>query len=215
VMGGLTEMMAVAIQASMVAKVGEALTAKSLPISLLRATANLAGAAGGVVNTVSSWAKAEDSVKDGDIRVAYLYLTSGYMFAGTAVTSGTLALVGVAETLVARGVGGAALTRIAAVGGAEILGLTISGYGLVLLGAGVVFQVGAIAMTPTPMQRWLSRSYFGQDPSWFDWDGKRDDMFAKGDWKAELEALQAAIKEGGQQAEPEKATAPATATATQ
>jgi hypothetical protein len=215
VMGGLTEMMAVAIQASMVAKVGEALTAKNLPISLLRATANLAGAAGGVVNTVSSWAKAEDSIKDGDIRVAYLYLTSGYMFAGTAVTSGTLALVGVAETLVARGVGGAALTRIAAVGGAEILGLTISGYGLVLLGAGVVFQVGAIAMTPTPMQRWLSRSYFGQDPSWFDWDGKRDDMFAKGDWKAELEALQAAIKEGGQQAEPEKATAPATATATQ
>jgi hypothetical protein len=45
------------------------------------------------------------------------------------------------------------------------------------------------------MQRWISRSYFGKDPSWFDWDGKRDDMFAKGDWKAEYAALQAAIKE--------------------
>jgi hypothetical protein len=211
VLGGLTEMMAVAVQASMIAKVGEAAAAKSLSIALLRATANLAGAAGGVVNTVSSWAKAEDSVKDGDMRVAYLYKTSGYMFAGTAITSSTLALVGVAETLVVRGVGGAALTRIAAVGGAEILGLSISGYGLLLLGAGVVFQVGAIAMTPTPMQRWLSRSYFGQDPSWFDWDGKRDDMFTKGDWKAELEALQAAIKEGTQQPEPEKLGATATA----
>ena len=45
------------------------------------------------------------------------------------------------------------------------------------------------------MQRWMSRSYFGKDPSWFDWDGKREDMFKKGDWKAESEALLLAIKE--------------------
>ena len=59
----------------------------------------------------------------------------------------------------------------------------------------MTLKIGTIALTPTPMQRWMSRSYFGKDPSWFDWDGKRDDMFAKGDWKAEFAALQEAIKE--------------------
>lgn len=43
----------------------------------------------------------------------------------------------------------------------------------------------------------MSRSTFGNDPSWFNWDGKRDDMFKRGDWKAEYDALQAAIKEAG------------------
>ena len=41
----------------------------------------------------------------------------------------------------------------------------------------------------------MSCSYFGKDPSWLDWDGKRDDMFAKGDWKSESQALLLAIKE--------------------
>ena len=45
----------------------------------------------------------------------------------------------------------------------------------------------------------MSRSDFGKDPSWFDWDGKRDDMFAKGDWQAELAALHEAIKEGAEE----------------
>jgi hypothetical protein len=58
------------------------------------------------------------------------------------------------------------------------------------------------------MQRWLSRSYFGREPSFWDWDGKRDDMFAKGDWNAELAALKAALEESSKASESAKAAKP-------
>ena len=46
----------------------------------------------------------------------------------------------------------------------------------------------------------MSRSYFGKAPTGLlEWDGKRDDMFAKGDWQAELAALHEAIKEGDEE----------------
>lgn len=52
----------------------------------------------------------------------------------------------------------------------------------------------------------MSRSYFGKDPSWFDWDDKREDMFKQGDWKVEFAALQEAIKEAtGAPEQPKKA----------
>ena len=88
---------------------------------------------------------------------------------------------------------------LATVGGTA---LTVSGIGLILLGAGVALQVGAVVLTPTPLQRWLSRSHFGRDPSIFDWDGKRDDMFVKGDWKAEFAAFQEALAVAGKEAPP-------------
>jgi hypothetical protein len=63
----------------------------------------------------------------------------------------------------------------------------------VLLGAGIAFQVGAIALTPTPLQRWIGRSYFGKDPGIF-FAGKRDDMFPKGDWPSEFAARNEIIR---------------------
>lgn len=67
-------------------------------------------------------------------------------------------------------------------------------------GAAVIFQVESIiAITTTSMQSWLCCNYFGRNSNWINWDGKRDDMFPKGNWKAELEALEAAIEKGTQQ----------------
>jgi hypothetical protein len=71
--------------------------------------------------------------------------------------------------------------------------LTVSGVGLLLLGAGVAIQVAAIVLTPNELQRWLGRSYFGRDGG-FIVQGKRDDMFAKGDWRAERAALDEVMK---------------------
>ena len=59
----------------------------------------------------------------------------------------------------------------------------------------MTLQMVAITLTPTPMQRWAARSYFGRDSSFLSLSGKRDDMFPKGDWKAELEGLEGALKE--------------------
>nr|WP_315189127.1 T6SS effector BTH_I2691 family protein [uncultured Albidiferax sp.] len=217
VLGGLLEMWAVAVQASTVAKAGQAAATKSLGLGALRFVASIAGVAGGVVNVVGAMAKANDAQALGDVNIAWLYQYSAYAFGGTAGTSFLVAVGAAGDTLVARGIGGAVARTIAMRVGAQgvlaVVGgtaLTVSGIGLVLLGAGMALQVGAVAMTPTPMQRWMSRSYFGQDPSWFDWDGQRDDMFAKGDWASEYAGLQAAMEEGGKEADAAKAATPAT-----
>ena len=221
VLGGLLEMWAVAAQASTLAKAGQQAVAKGMGIASLRFVANIAGAAGGVVMMVSSFAKAKDAEAAGDAQVQGFYKYSGYAFLGTGFTSVAIGAGFVADTLVARSVGGAVVRTIALrVGAAGALGvvggtaLTVSGIGLMLLGAGVAFQLTAIALTPTPMQRWMGRSYFGKDPSWFDWDGKREDMFAKGDWKAESKALLLAIKEAAGDTPASSKPAPLTAQAT-
>lgn len=224
VLGGLLEMWAVAAQASTLAKAGQHAVAKSLGIASLRFVANIVGAAGGAVNAASNWANAEEAQKRGDLQAAHFYTYSSAAFVGTIFTGGAIAAGYMADTLVARQVGGAVVRTIALrVGAAGALGvvggtaLTVSGIGLVLLGAGIAFELTAIALTPTPMQRWMSRSYFGKDPSWFDWDGKREDMFKKGDWKSESQALLLALKEAaGDAPASSKSTQPtAQATTTQ
>lgn len=207
-LGGLFEMWAIAAQASVLAQAGKEAVEKSLRLMALRIIANVAGAAGGLVNMAGSFAKARDSRGQADHFVSGLYTISGVAFGGTFVAGASVAVGLGADTLVARGVGGAVVrgvaVRLGASGVLATIGgtaLTVSGIGLVLLGVGMAFQIWAIASTPTPVQRWLSRSYFGKDPSMFDWDGKRDDMFAKGDWKAESEALREALVEGGKEPE--------------
>ena len=192
--GGLLEMWAVAVNTRTVAKLGEAAAAKSLGLGALRFAGSIAGAAGGVVNAVAAWAKGQDAEHNGDTSVATLYKLSSASFFGTFVTAGAVGIGAVAETIAARKVGGAVvqqaaraiIVRVGAQGTLTVVGgvtITASGVGLVLLGLGVVFQVGAIVLTPTPMQKWVGRSYFGTG----------NDKFAKGDWPAEQAALNAAI----------------------
>jgi hypothetical protein len=215
-LGGLLEVWAVVREASTMAVAGAAVqagqqaVAKSLSIGALKVLGNLAGAAGGLVNAAGAWAKSGDAERDGDLRTADMYFTSGWAFVGTTATGVALSAGAVADTLVARGIGGAIVEGIALrVGAGGVLAtvggtaLTVSGVGLVLLGAGVALQIGAVAITPTPMQRWLGRSYFGKDPSVLSWGGRRGDMFAKGDWAAEFKALQESLAEGGKEPAPE------------
>ncbi len=212
-MGGLLELLAVAVNSRVLAQAAAQAAARNLPLSgdllytdqlaksgpslplaALRVAANLAGAAGGAVNAAAAFAKADDAKAAGNKEVANLLTASGYAFFGTTATS-TMVGVGVAaDWLVARQVSGAVVQRAAtsiavrfgAQGTAAFMGISVSGWGLVLLGAGVLFQVGAIVLTPKPMQAWIGRSYFG----------KGDDKFPKGDWKAEQAGLLEAIQGG-------------------
>ena len=215
--GGLLEVWAVVREAStkavLAGQAGKVAVERSMSIGALRVLGNLAGAAGGAVNAFGAWAKADDANAAGDVEIVRLYLGSAVAFGTTTITGAAVASGALADTLVARGIGGAVVESIALrVGAGGVLAtvggtaLTVSGIGLVLLGAGMALQIGAVALTPTPMQRWLSRSYFGKDPSFFDWDGKRDDMFAKGDWGAEFKGLQNALAEGGKAPEANKAS---------
>jgi hypothetical protein len=208
VLGGLLETFAVAVSSRIALQAGQSAASKSLSLMGLRAVAYFAGAAGGLVNAVSAWAKEGDAKADGNDMAAISHQLAGYAFMGMSVsTLGSVAGVA-ADTMVARGVGGAAARavafRLGAQGALAVIGgtaITVSGIGLVFLAGGVIFTVGAVALTPTEMQRWMSRSYFGRDPSWFDWDGRREDMFAKGDWRGELEALEQALVAGAKETE--------------
>lgn len=193
--GGLLEMWAVAVNARTLAKAGEQAVAKSLGLASLRFAGNIAGAAGGAVNAVAAFAKEKDSLASGDPIIASLYKYSGFAFVGVSATSVMIGAGIGADWIVARQLGGAAAQqaaraialRIGAEGTATFLGISLSGWGLVLLGVGMVAQVGAIALTPTALEKWAKRSYFG----------KGGDKFPKGDWKTEHEALMEAIRSGG------------------
>ena len=205
-MGGLLELWAVAVNSRAVVQAGAQGAARSVPLAALRFAGNIAGAAGGAVNAAAAFAKAEDAKASGNKEIAELYRYSGRAFMGTAATSTVVGVGIAADWVVARQVGGAVVQRAAtavavrlgAQGTAAFLGLSVSGWGLVLLGAGVIFQVGAIVLTPTPLQKWMGRSYFG----------KGDDKYSKGDWKAEQAGLLEAIQ-GGTDAARKAAAQPA------
>lgn len=165
----------IGVQAYHANRVGATVAEASKRLAALKFASNITGVAGGIINAYSMWVKAGDVEKDGDLAASDLYMASAFMFAGTAFTSTALAIGGLAETAVARG--GIAATSVVrtlavragstaasaalvTVGGTA---LTVAGIGLVLLGVGIVVQIGAVALTPSDVQRWVGRSYFGVD----------------------------------------------------
>jgi hypothetical protein len=195
--GGLAQLLALGLSTYHVATAVPGAADRSLGLAGLKLLSNVMGVAGGYINFVAMREKGLGAEALGDSN-ALDYRISSYAFRGTAFTSlvGTVA-VG-AEALAQRSIGGIVVrtiaTRLGAGAVAGALGATISGVGLVLLGAGMIYQIRAIAATPQPLQRWLSRSFFGKDPGTF-FDGKRKDMFVRGDWQAELKGLEDAVKE--------------------
>jgi len=190
----------VAAQAgSLAGQAGANAVAQSVGIGLLKFLGNATGAAGGVINYLASTKKAGDQYVQGNDDVAALYRLSAIASAGTGLAAGALMVGSAAQTLSANAVGGAVVRTVATrlAGGAVVgtiagVGLTVSGIGLVLLGAGVLFQVGAVVLTPSDTQRWVARSYFGN--SGFPFYGDRDDKFPKGNWTAERQGLEELLK---------------------
>ncbi|TVT71759.1 MAG: hypothetical protein FHP92_16385 [Denitromonas halophila] len=187
VTGGLMELSGVVAKAAMQARSrAPVVVAESAALSYLAASAYFMGAIAGVVNGMSALAKRDDAKRRGDTEVARLYFASSMSFFGMGFAYGLLSLGVVADRMVGKGLGGAAMRTIAMRLGAQgtftLLGVSLSGWGLLLLGAGLLFEVGAILMTPTPLQNWIRRTYFGTG-------GGEALPFAKGDWPAEYAAL--------------------------
>ncbi|OFA05505.1 T6SS effector BTH_I2691 family protein [Duganella sp. HH101] len=210
--GGALALWSVGAELRVVARLGHQAVGAHIGIGLLKIGGSITGIAGGAVNYVASQKKSDDQRALGNKDAARLYNYSAIAFLATGATSTLLTGGAIAGALEARAIGGAVVrtvaTRLAAnavfatVGG---IGLTVSGIGLLLLGAGVVAQIGAIVLTPTDMQRWLGRSYFGRDGGLI-FSGKRDDMFKKGDWAAEKEALDEIIADAAKQQSENKDT---------
>lgn len=186
---------------AIVADAGRLAAERSFKLAMLRTLGGITGIAGGVLSYIVSTKKSDAELQSHNYTASTLYTLSAYSFGATSVTSVALTIGTVAATLEARAIGGAVVEAAAArlAAGAVIatvsgVALTISGVGLILLGAGIVFQVGAIVLTPTMVQRWIGRSYFGRDGGLI-FNGKRDDMFVKGDWIAEKKELEALFRQ--------------------
>jgi hypothetical protein len=165
VLGGALLTLEVAAKANVAARLGTNAVSRSVPLHTLRAAGFILGSIAGIVTVAGQWAKAVDANAAGYKDVPWLYGASAVAFAGSSLISGFSAAGAIADRAVARQVASVAVRRVAlrygAQGTAAALGISMSGWGLVLLAVGVLFEVGAVVMTPTELQKWLQRSYFG------------------------------------------------------
>ncbi|MEJ7806378.1 MAG: T6SS effector BTH_I2691 family protein [Telluria sp.] len=209
-LGGAFQMMALggqvyvasraALLPSAAANAGERAVAKSVPLLLLKVFSNVAGIAGGYFSVSSSISSTQQNLDKGNATVSYFYGATAAAFVGTMLTGGASIAGQVAAFAVARGVIGVVVegvaTRLGAAGIGVVLGatITVSGIGLFLLVAGVSLQVAAIMLTPTELQRWISRSRFGKDKDYVILGGdRREDSFALGDWATEFKEFSRAV----------------------
>jgi len=187
VLAGLLQVWEVGAKASIAHRLGANAVAQSAGIHTLRAFAAGFGSVAGLVNAYGQWAKGEDARADNDLVMYWLYQGSASAFALTSVTGGLAAAGAIADRAIARGATGSVVrwlaVRFGAQGAATLLGISVSGWGLIFLGAALLFEVGTVVMNPTVVQEWMRRSYFG----------KGEKKFARGDWAAEFAALEKAL----------------------
>jgi hypothetical protein len=191
VIGGLCQVAEVAAKVSITGRLGTEIASKSILIHSLRTASMGLGAFAGLVGAISQFAKMKDAYQSGYAGASYFYFASALAFGGTA-TTGTLATIGaIAEYRLARVPTDLIARRLAqrygAAAVASAMGLSLSGWGIVLLAAGVAFEICAVMATPSEMQKWVQRSYFGY--------GKGEQpKFAPGNWKDEEKELQKLVQ---------------------
>lgn len=185
-LGGALQIAEVAVKAKVASQQGSQAVEKVVGVHTLRAFVGAFGAVAAIANGISQAGKAWDAYQDGATDRAHLYALSGLAFAGTGITSGLTLAGALADRQIAKGVANrtafAIAARFGAKGTASLLGLSVSGWGLMLLGLGLLFELGAVVLTPTELQEWVRRTYFGKGP--------QKDRFAPGDWAAELRAFE-------------------------
>ncbi|WP_219210044.1 T6SS effector BTH_I2691 family protein [Variovorax boronicumulans] len=152
--------------------VGKAAVEASMRLPVLSMAAALAGVAGGIVNGMACWDKAEGAAAKGDLEAKRAYVAASVSFYATVAPAGALTVQAgatvAARFLMQRGiVAAASVTALSeltfggvAIGGVAIGG-AVSGVGLLFLGMGIVSLLIA-AQEPTELEHWASGCYFGK-----------------------------------------------------
>lgn len=182
VLGGMLEIGALAA-ASRAERLFGAAAASSLTVDALKTGTYFFGAVSGVLNAVNAAIKRLEAKEIGAVGAYRAYLASMVGFLGFAGLNAALGAGSIAKLMAARGLGGAATRIIATRLGTGAAASVLSGWGLALLAAGIIFEAVAIFLTPTPLQTWAGRSYFGNG----------DDKYPVGDWAAEEQGLMDAL----------------------
>lgn len=165
--------------ASLTHRLGEQAAKRAVSVAMLQAVGSVAGAASGFAMSVGQGIKTSRAARQGDVASAYAYGLSAGTSLGFTATSTIVAWGAVARVMnkrlgaqgaLWRGAARARLANIAvrrvstslglrAVGGAA-LGLT--GWGLILLALTLTAEVVAISLSPSAIQSFVRRSYFGK-----------------------------------------------------
>ena len=178
--GGLATVVQSAISASVAYRVGEEAAKASLWVMGAGVLASGAGAFGGLATAAGQAVKATRSLSGGKKDEFALYALSGISFLGQ-FSTGSIQFVGAfSDFMIARGsqrtlwttgseLAKAATRRLALrtggrmVAGALVGGIGLTGFGLIFLACGVIFEVGVVMLTPNALQRHVQNSYFGKD----------------------------------------------------
>ncbi|WP_277623240.1 T6SS effector BTH_I2691 family protein [Xanthomonas oryzae] len=125
---------------------------------VLKWTAGRISAAGLVIDAGLSFANVYSRGKTADRDSAALYLTQGMLFGAAAYAS----WMGAQATFAASGVTGAgAASASASAASAGMLGLSWTGWGLVLIGLGLMTGYVAMRLQDTPTEEWAAKSIWG------------------------------------------------------
>lgn len=197
----LVQIVSIGKDAYDVSKYGTSVATTRLFPAGLRAAGGVFGVAGSFISVIAMRGKRAAAQEAGDDDAGDLYRIAAAAFFGNLITSGLGTAGIIAETAVARGAGGVIIKAVAVRFGASAtiatiggVALSASGIGLVLLGVGLAVQLTAIALTPSALQKWFSKSYFGKNHEilWFSF-GNRDERFTN--MLEELKALDLILAE--------------------
>lgn len=136
-------------------------------LPVLSMAAALAGVAGGIVNGMASWDKADGAAVKGDNGAYQAYLAASISFYATvgpaSILTAQAGATVLARFLMQRGiVVAASVTALSELTFAGVaIGGAVSGVGLLFLGVGIVSLLIA-AQEPTELERWASGCYFGK-----------------------------------------------------
>lgn len=163
--GGLAQVTHSALSSAIATRAGQVAAEKSLWVLGAGVAASGAGAFGGIATAAGQFVK---RAKAEDATIARLYAFSGVSFFAQGTINGIQFTGAFSEFMIARGsqraiwftgarVAAGASTRLAA-----MTGMGLTGWGLIFLAGGLVFEVGVVLLTPDALQKHVQRSYFGK-----------------------------------------------------
>lgn len=161
-------------------------------IAAYKAGISLLGAIGCFADAVDCWRKLKGNVEKANYVLAGLYAgAAASYFLGGAFGVGFM--LNVAYIWITRQLVISSAIIATGEGVVSILGLSLTGWGLVLAGIGLVFHIGAIYLEPTLMEEWIKASYFGKQHSYKTWDEEYK-AYCKAMEKASAQALPTVAK---------------------
>lgn len=163
------------LSASVAGRLGQEAVQGAVSVLAARMVAAGAGAASGWAMLAGQMIKFQEAKKAGDSSVAKSYFASSTFAFGFASTSSLIFVGAFADFMVARGSTAAIWRAISMRLGAQalrsgsmaVLGVSLSGWGLIFLGGTLFFEAVAFVLTPNALQIHIRRTRFGKGPDNF------------------------------------------------